>query len=66
MRTALLLLCALAATARADTLEEKLEAKLKKPFVGNAAWVRSFADAKKQAAEKGKVIFAYFSRSYAP
>jgi len=66
MRTALLLLCALAATARAESLEEKLEAKLKKPFASNAAWVLSFADAKKQAAENGKIIFGYFSRSYAP
>lgn len=66
MRMALALLCALAATARAESLEEKLEAKLKKPFAGNAAWVLDFGGAKKLAAEKGKVIFAYFSRSYAP
>jgi len=66
MRTALVLLCAFAAAARAETLEEKLEAKLKKPFASNAAWVLDFAEAKKLAAENGKVIFAYFSRSYAP
>jgi hypothetical protein len=62
----LALVCALAATAGAQSLEERLEEKLKKPFAGNAAWVPDFADAKKQAGEKGKLIFAYFSRSYAP
>ena len=66
MRTALVLLCAVAAAARAESLEERLEAKLKKPFASNAAWVHDFAQAKKLAAEQGKVIFAYFSRSYAP
>lgn len=66
IRIALPVLCALAAAAHAESLEEKLEAKLKKPFAANAAWVLEFAEAKKQAAEKGRVIFAYFSRSYAP
>lgn len=62
-----LLLCAAFATAvRAQSFEEKLEAKLKKPFASNAAWVLDFDDAKKRAKEHGKVIFAYFSRSYAP
>lgn len=65
MRTAFFLLFLLA-VARAQSFEEKLEEKLKKPFATNAAWVHDFAAAKKQAAEGGKVIFAYFSRSYAP
>ncbi len=66
MRRMLIALCAVAAAARAQSLEEKLDEKLKKPFASNAAWVLGFADAKKQAAEGGKLIFAYFSRSYHP
>lgn len=66
MRNAVLSLCVLAAAARAQSFEEKLEEKLKKPFASNAEWALSFAEAKKLAGEKGKVIFAYFSRSYAP
>jgi hypothetical protein len=57
----------LAAPAAADdALEEKLKEKLGKPFARNAAWVHDFAEARKAAAASGKVIFAYFSRSYAP
>jgi len=63
---ALALLGALAAAARAQSLEERLEEKLKKPFVTNAAWVLEFDAAKRQARESGKVIFAYFTRSFAP
>jgi hypothetical protein len=59
------LIGALAAAARAQSLEERLEEKLNKPFAKNAPWVLDFDEAKKQATE-GKVIFAYFSRSYAP
>jgi hypothetical protein len=64
-RTACLLLLVAGAAAE-ESLEEKLAAKLEKPFARNAAWVLDFAEAKKLAAERGKVIFAYFSRSYAP
>ena len=66
--TSLVLLLATAASAQdEDTdLKEKLAEKLQKPFASNAAWVLRFEDAKKLAGEKGKVIFAYFSRSYAP
>lgn len=65
MRT-VFLLSMLAAAARADTLEDNLAEKLKKPFATNVSWVLRLEDAKKLASEKGKVIFAYFSRSYAP
>lgn len=63
---ALVLVGALAAAARAQSLEERLEAKLKKPFVTNAAWVLDFDEAKRQARESDKAIFAYFTRSFAP
>ncbi len=54
----------LSALATAGDLEDKLDEKLKKEFVGNAAWTTDFEAAK--AKETGKVIFAYFTRSYAP
>ena len=63
---ALALLLSLSATSSAQSLEEKLEEKLKKPFASNVPWVLSFGEAKKQAGVNGRVIFAYFSRSYAP
>jgi hypothetical protein len=62
----LALVGALAGAARSQSLEERLDEKLKKPFASNAAWVLDFAAAKKQAEEGGKVIFAYFTRSYLP
>lgn len=48
------------------TLEQKLEKKLKEPFVSNASWVLDYAEAMKKATEENKVIFAYFTRSYSP
>jgi len=62
----LALLLAFSTTAAAQSMEERLEAKLKKPFLKNAAWVHDFAEAKKTAKAENKVIFAYFTRSYAP
>lgn len=47
-------------------LSQRLEAKLAKAWVKNAAWVTDFDAAKQQAKESGKQIFAYFTRSYAP
>jgi hypothetical protein len=57
---------ALGASARAGELEDRLAKKLAEPFVTKAAWVLDFDEAKKKAKEDGKVIFAYFSRSFAP
>ena len=59
-------LCAFTATATAQSLEEKLEAKLQEPFAKNVAWVLDLDEAMKQARESGKPIFAYFTRSYFP
>jgi len=64
--TALALLLAMAATSRAQSMEERLAAELKEPFLSNAAWVLDYAEAMKKAKEENKVIFAYFTRSYAP
>jgi hypothetical protein len=69
MRTLLLLplaLLALATIASAQDMESRLEEKLAKDFVKNADWVTDFDAAKAKAKESGKLIFAYFTRSYAP
>jgi len=62
---ALTILLSSTAFAQGD-MEQKLQEKLQKPFVKNAAWHLDFDAAKKQAKESGKIIFAYFTRSYAP
>lgn len=47
-------------------LKAKKEKKLASEFLKKAAWTLDF-DAAKAAAKKGdKLIFAYFTRSYAP
>ena len=55
-----------ASVVQAQTLEEKLEKKLAKPFVANADWVQDYDQALAKAKESNRLIFAYFSRSYAP
>ena len=61
-----LLLALLSAPAFAQTSEEKLAAKMAKPFIANAAWETDYDKARERAAADGKLIFAYFTRSYAP
>lgn len=64
-----LLLVVLSSSAFAQdpaALQEKLDQKLAKEFVKNAAWEQDYDKAKAAAAKDGKVIFAYFTRSYAP
>jgi hypothetical protein len=62
----LALVVALSTAAYGQSMEERYQAKLKKPFLKNAAWVHDFAEAKRKAKELQKPIFAYFTRSYAP
>lgn len=69
--SALALALAMAATASAQQpsqaeLQEKLEAELKEPFLQNAPWVLDYAEAMQKAKAENKVIFAYFTRTYAP
>ncbi len=59
-------LLVLATTAKAQSLEERLEKKMAKPFIKNAAWVTDHDAARKLAGEQGKLLFAYFTRSYSP
>jgi len=47
-------------------LQERLEEKLAKPFVENADWALTYDGALKRAREEGKLVFAYFARSYEP
>lgn len=68
----LLALPALPATAQGrppptvEELKERRDAKLAEDFLKNAPWITSFEKAKATAAETGKPIFAYFTRSYQP
>jgi len=64
----LLALLALTPTflAAPQSLERKLEAKLKKPFVSYGGWESDYNAARARARKEGKVLFVYFSRSYSP
>ena len=46
--------------------KEKLQEKLKAPFLKNAAWELDYDAALKKAKGGNKILFAYFTRSYAP
>lgn len=47
------------------TMKANYEAKLQKEFVAFGGWVTDYDVARERAAKEGKIIFAYFSRSYA-
>ncbi|MHC5210430.1 MAG: hypothetical protein ACYTG2_06925 [Planctomycetota bacterium] len=49
-----------------DDLQTKYEAKLQLEFVEYGGWVTDFDAAKARAKQEDKVLFVYFSRSYAP
>ena len=49
-----------------EDLISRKEQMLGEAFLKNADWILSFAEARKQAKAKGKLIFAYFTRSYSP
>jgi len=64
-------LLALSPTARGQDdqqaeLKAKLEKKLQEEFLKNATWILDYDQALEQAKESGKLIFAYYSRSYQP
>jgi len=44
----------------------KYEAKLKADYIPFGGWITDYDEARAKAAAEGKLIFAYFSRSYAP
>lgn len=48
-----------------DTMKANLEAKLAKEFIAFGGWITDYDEARARAAKEGKLIFAYFTRSYA-
>lgn len=50
----------------ADDLKKKYDAKLAEPFVKKADWITDYEAALAASKKTGKMIFGYFSRSYAP
>jgi len=65
--TLALLAAALPALAQEnqDAMKENLAHKLEKPFFKKTTWITDFDEAKAAAKKSGKLIFAYFTRSYA-
>lgn len=53
-------------SAAVDRLQERFDKKSKKDFIKKIAWEQDYDQARKTAAESGKLIFAYFTRSYQP
>lgn len=58
--------CALALRAQDEELAKRRDQKLAEPWLKKAAWITDYDKAREQAKKSGKVIFAYFTRSYAP
>jgi len=61
---AVLLLCGLAVRAE-DSLEQNRDKKLQEPFMAKATWITDYDKALAESKSSGKLIFAYFTRSYA-
>ena len=55
----------LAAQSQED-LQAKFEEKLSHDFVSFGGWTTDYDAARARAKQEGKVLFVYFSRSYAP
>ncbi len=51
--------------AAQESMESRLEKKLKSPFLSKAAWITDYDKAREESRKTGKLIFAYFTRSYA-
>jgi hypothetical protein len=48
------------------TYRAEYEKKLAKDFVSYGNWVLDYDEARAQAKAEGKLLFVYFTRSYAP
>jgi len=66
MRTFASALVVLSAAAYGEDLQGNLASKLAQPFVKNAGWATDYEDALGRAKKEGKLVFAYFTRSYQP
>lgn len=51
--------------AQDDPNVARRDAKLAAPFLKNGTWVTDYDTARERAAKEGKLIFAYFTRSFA-
>jgi hypothetical protein len=49
-----------------QSMEERRDKKLKEPFLAKAAWITDYDKALEESKKSGKLIFGYFTRSYAP
>ncbi|MBK8974515.1 MAG: hypothetical protein IPM29_01175 [Planctomycetes bacterium] len=49
-----------------EDLVKKRDEKMKSEWLQQASWTTDYDAARAQAKETGKVIFAYFTRSYSP
>ncbi len=45
-------------------LKQRYEKKLEAPWIAKGKWVLDYDEARRRAKREGKLIFAYFSRSY--
>lgn len=61
-----LALAAPSAAQETDDLQAKLDDKLAKSFVTHGNWITDYDEARRIAKEEGKLMFVYFTRSYAP
>ena len=59
------LMASTAASQSQEDLKKLREKKLDKSFLKQAKWSTDYDAVRKQAKEQGKIIFAYFTRSYA-
>lgn len=57
---------ALAQDSRQEEFQAKYEKKLEKEFISYGGWITDYDMARERAEKEGKLIFAYFSRSYSP
>lgn len=53
-------------TAQEKDFQALYESKISEDWVSHGNWVLDFEEAKARAKAENKLIFAYFTRSYAP
>lgn len=61
-----MLVAASTASAQDDAMRAKKASKLAEAWLKNGQWTHDYDEALSQAKTSGKLIFAYFTRSYAP
>lgn len=47
-------------------MQTKFDQKMEKPFIAYGGWLTDYAQAREIAKQEGKLLFVYFTRSYAP